>query len=57
MSAYRYHIKEIKEDKGDKVLGIIELGMWGDSDPMWIPKEVINDKMQIASWWLEKKGI
>lgn len=57
MTTYRYRIKEIKEDKGDKVLGVIELGMWGDSDPMWIPKEAINDQMQIASWWLEKKGI
>lgn len=54
---YRYRVKEIKEEKEDKVFGIIELGMWGDSDPMWIPKEALNDKMQIASWWLEQKGL
>ena len=49
--------RKIKEEKEDKVFGIIELGMWGDSDPMWIPKEALNDKMQIASWWLEQKGL
>ena len=25
---YRYRVKEIKEEKEDKVFGIIELGMW-----------------------------
>ncbi len=56
MTVYRYLIKEIKQEREDAILAVIDMGMLGDSDPVWIPKDAINDKKQIAAWWLEKKG-
>ncbi len=57
MTVYRYKIKEVRQEREDALLAIIDMGMLGDSDPLWVPRNVINDKMQIDSSWLEKKGL
>ncbi len=56
MARYRHKIKEIKEEKDNAVLAIIDLGMLGESDPVWVPKDMINENNQIDSSWLEQRG-